>query len=75
MMTEQEIEETKERIASELKAGLMQRFIGEKVNASTLGNIKAYINSFMRRYGDEEYSDIPKPQVSVNGNEITISWE
>lgn len=74
-MTNEQIEEMKQKIGAELEQALMSRFIGEKVNESTVYNVKAYVKSFMRRYGDEEYKNLPEPKVIINGNEMTIYWE
>lgn len=74
-MTDEQIRKIQEEISIELRKGLQERFVGEVSNQNTLHSVKAYVRSFMRRYNIEEYRDIKEPKVTINGPELTITWE
>lgn len=69
-----EMEKNILNILEQLQQGLESRFIGQKNDYHTVDSIHAYIDSYLYEYCVRNNIKIARPEVTVCGNAVRVSW-
>lgn len=76
-----ELTEDQKAIADDLARGLRmelhKRFVGKTNNEDTAAAVKDFITYFLKIQIQDGWlpSDVPEPVITINGNQINVSWE
>jgi hypothetical protein len=64
------------QLGDQLRKELNEAFIGTSSTESTINAVKSYVRSFMMRESLANPDlNLAEPKVTINGPEMTISWE